>query len=55
VPGTGLGLTIARRALALHGGDIRATPRTGGGLLVIARLPASRVSANVIRPVEPAL
>ncbi|MGU7773784.1 HAMP domain-containing sensor histidine kinase [Burkholderia sp. MR1-5-21] len=38
-PGTGLGLAIARRALALHGGDIRAVPREGGGLVVIARLP----------------
>ena len=46
VPGTGLGLTIARRALALHGGDIRATPRTGGGLLVIARLPGLAVGSR---------
>ena len=50
VPGSGLGLTIARRALALQGGDIRATPRTGGGLLVIARLPGL---AAVSKPASP--
>ncbi|AXL53892.1 two-component sensor histidine kinase [Paraburkholderia caffeinilytica] len=46
VSGTGLGLTIARRALALHGGDIRATPREGGGLVVIARLPDPAATAG---------
>jgi two-component system OmpR family sensor kinase len=40
VSGTGLGLAIARRALALNGGEIRAMPREGGGLVVIACLPA---------------
>ncbi|GLQ91497.1 hypothetical protein GCM10007901_04470 [Dyella acidisoli] len=45
VPGTGLGLAIARRALTLHGGDVCAIPREGGGLLVIARLP-NQVTAN---------
>ncbi|BFG80552.1 hypothetical protein PTKU46_85860 [Paraburkholderia terrae] len=39
VSGSGLGLAIARRALALHGGDIRAMPRDGGGLVVVVRLP----------------
>ncbi|CAJ0809548.1 Sensor histidine kinase CpxA [Ralstonia psammae] len=41
VPGTGLGLAIARRALTLHGGEIHAKPREGGGLDVIIRLPNS--------------
>ncbi|AUS43368.1 HAMP domain-containing histidine kinase [Ralstonia solanacearum] len=41
VPGTGLGLAIARRALTLHGGEIHAKPREGGGLDVIIRLPSS--------------
>lgn len=41
VPGAGLGLTIARRAMVLHGGSVQAAPRVGGGLEVIARLPAS--------------
>ncbi|AMP39618.1 HAMP domain-containing sensor histidine kinase [Ralstonia solanacearum] len=39
VPGVGLGLAIARRAIALHGGDIRAAPREGGGLVVSVCLP----------------
>ncbi len=45
VPGTGLGLAIAQRALALHGGSIRAMPRAGGGLCVTARLPSAVTSA----------
>lgn len=41
VPGTGLGLTIARRAFALHAGKVEARLRDGGGLSVVCRLPAS--------------
>jgi two-component system OmpR family sensor kinase len=37
--GVGLGLAIARRALLLHGGDIVARPREGGGLEVEMRVP----------------
>lgn len=39
--GVGLGLAIARRAMAVHGGDIRAALRDGGGLMVTLRLPAA--------------
>lgn len=39
--GVGLGLAIATRAIQLHGGAIRATNATGGGLLVELRLPAT--------------
>ncbi|AOK20083.1 hypothetical protein WT26_30240 [Burkholderia cepacia] len=46
IPGSGLGLAIARRAFGLHGGDICATPREGGGLLVIARLPGGAAAGN---------
>lgn len=45
-PGTGLGLAIARRALVLHGGEIHAMPREGGGLLVIARLPGGAAACK---------
>jgi two-component system sensor histidine kinase CpxA len=39
--GYGLGLAIARRAVELHGGDIRACNAPGGGLQVDIRLPLS--------------
>ena len=38
--GVGLGLAIARRAMALHGGEIGAALRDGGGLEVTLRLPS---------------
>jgi len=41
VPGTGLGLPIARRAMKMHGGSVNAAPRDGGGLAVLCRLPRS--------------
>ncbi|HVL57833.1 MAG TPA: ATP-binding protein [Burkholderiaceae bacterium] len=44
--GFGLGLAIARRAVELHGGTIRARNRDGGGLQVTITLPRSRVSAS---------
>lgn len=37
--GAGLGLTIAARAVALHGGTISARNRDGGGLEVAVRMP----------------
>jgi signal transduction histidine kinase len=41
VPGTGLGLTIARRIARDHGGDLTCTGREGGGSDFILLLPAS--------------
>ena len=38
-PGFGLGLAIAQRALAAHGGSIGARLRPGGGLVVDLHLP----------------
>ena len=37
--GFGLGLAIARRAIAAHGGSIRALNAQGGGLQVEIELP----------------
>jgi two-component system sensor histidine kinase CpxA len=39
--GAGLGLSIADRAVRLHGGQLRASNRKGGGLEVEIRIPAS--------------
>jgi len=37
--GTGLGLTIARGAITQHGGELRFSPRPGGGTIATVRLP----------------
>jgi two-component system sensor histidine kinase CpxA len=39
--GAGLGLSIADRAIRLHGGQLRASNRKEGGLQVEIRIPAS--------------
>ncbi len=39
--GTGLGLTIAARAIELHGGQIAASNAQRGGLLIEIRLPTT--------------
>ena len=38
--GQGIGLTITARVMELHGGDVSAANRVGGGLEVTLRLPA---------------
>ncbi|HEY1177452.1 MAG TPA: HAMP domain-containing sensor histidine kinase [Phytomonospora sp.] len=38
-PGAGLGLSIVRAVARAHGGDVRAEPREGGGLVVTVTLP----------------
>ena len=43
--GAGLGLSIADRAVRLHGGRVRASNRAGGGLEVEIRIPASGAGA----------
>ena len=42
--GVGLGLAIARRAVAVHGGTITASHAVDGGLVVTIRLPRQRTS-----------
>ncbi len=39
--GTGLGLTVAKRFVQAHGGDIRVEERDGGGATFVLTLPAS--------------
>jgi signal transduction histidine kinase len=39
--GTGLGLSIVRSVAAAHRGEVKATPRQGGGLVVEVVLPAA--------------
>lgn len=39
IPGYGLGLAIARRAIEIHKGEIGAYNRSGGGLCIKIRLP----------------
>ena len=39
VRGAGLGLSIVRSVAEAHAGDVQATPREGGGLLVRVRIP----------------
>jgi two-component system, OmpR family, sensor kinase len=53
--GEGLGLAIAARAVALHGGVIEARNLQTGGLVVSITLPAgSPTSARVVNPASPA-
>ncbi|HEY9012872.1 MAG TPA: ATP-binding protein [Devosia sp.] len=39
--GAGLGLSIVRSVAQAHGGEVEATPREGGGLVVRVRIPAA--------------
>ena len=48
--GAGLGLSIADRAVRLHGGRVRASNRAGGGLEVDIRIPATRAAAVFVVP-----
>ncbi|WP_321821588.1 MULTISPECIES: ATP-binding protein [unclassified Burkholderia] len=43
--GFGLGLAIATRAVATHGGTMQAENREGGGLIVMIWLPIPPASA----------
>ena len=41
IRGAGLGLSIVRSVAVAHGGEVQATSREGGGLIVHVRIPAS--------------
>ncbi len=43
IPGTGLGLALARRVVREHGGEILYQPRPGGGSNFTVRLPLAQV------------
>ena len=41
IPGSGLGLTLARQIARAHGGEVTYAPRDGGGSCFTLRLPVS--------------
>jgi two-component system OmpR family sensor kinase len=45
--GTGLGLAIARRVFAVHGGQVKAEIRDGGGLRICVQLPVAELAAAI--------
>lgn len=51
--GVGLGLAITERAVALHGGTIRAANRPQGGLMVEIRLPLAPEATDTADPLVP--
>lgn len=46
VRGAGLGLSIVRSIVHTHGGEVQATPRDDGGLVVRMRIPAAQDDAK---------
>jgi signal transduction histidine kinase len=47
--GSGLGLTIARRAIEQHSGTLQLSNRTGGGLLALVTLPKPQNAGSISR------
>lgn len=47
--GSGLGLTIARRAVEQHGGTVQLSNRPGGGLLALVHLPRPQNEGSISR------
>jgi signal transduction histidine kinase len=48
-PGAGLGLSIVKAVAGAHGGDVRAEPREGGGLIVTVTLPGVPQSSTDVQ------
>lgn len=48
VRGAGLGLSIVRSVAHTHGGEVQATPREGGGLLVRVKFPAAPAEVELL-------
>ena len=44
IPGSGLGLTLARRMARAHGGDVTYSPRAGGGSCFTLSVPLAHQS-----------
>ena len=53
VEGSGLGLTISRRLVSAHGGDLQVVQREGGGALFVLVLPAAEPAGAAGAPALP--
>jgi CheY-like chemotaxis protein/AraC-like DNA-binding protein len=53
IPGTGIGLALAREYVEMHGGTIAAENRPGGGARFIIRLPADAAASARTMPAPP--
>ncbi|MBI1842104.1 MAG: ATP-binding protein [Verrucomicrobia bacterium] len=51
IPGSGLGLTLARQIARAHGGEVTHAPRDGGGSVFTLRMPLS--SSTAPAPTQP--
>lgn len=53
VPGSGLGLALVQRIVALHRGEVRVRSRVGQGTVVTVRLPLAPEETTMERPSAP--
>ena len=50
IPGTGLGMSIVKEIVELHGGDLEITSKVGAGTTVTLWLPAGDVEVGTQAP-----